>query len=305
MKEEDIINELTIVCRKSPHLHGVGDDCALISNQQVITTDTMVENVHFDKRFSAEDVGWKLVAVNASDIASMGRPPSWATLNLSIPKQTSKKWIQEFSSGLRMALSTWNIDLIGGDVVRTEGPKVLSMTMGGTGRSQPIWRSNAKIGDSIFVTGYLGEAAAGFFEKKNDEGLKRLTRPKPPIEFAINLGTLGIISSMIDLSDGLHKDLIRICEASDVGAVIYPDKFVKGPALANLQNTLPYQTSFGEDYELLFTANPGMEELIRQVSRRYRVRVTPIGKVISIPIEGERAYLKDTPWPTSLFEHFT
>ena len=110
---------------------------------------------------------------------------------------------------------------------------------------------------------------------------------------------------MIDLSDGLHKDLIRICEASDVGAVIYPDQFVKGPAIANLKETLPYQTSFGEDYELLFTAKPGMEELIRQVSRRYRVRVTPIGKVISVPAEGERAYLKDTPWPKALFEHFT
>jgi len=305
MTEEAIIKELTIQCRKAPQQHGVGDDCALIFNQQVVTTDTMVENVHFDNRFSAEDIGWKLVAVNVSDIAAMGRPPTWATLNISISQDTPLQWVQDFAKGLRMALSTWNVELIGGDVVRSHGPKVLSMTMGGTGRSKPVWRSHASIGDIVLVTGYLGEAAAGFFEKDNPEGLRWLRRPKPPVEFAINIGSLGIATSMMDLSDGLHKDLLRLCEASNVGAIIYPEKIVKGPALANLKKTLPYQTAFGEDYELLFTAKPGMETLIRQVSRRYRVRVTPIGRIISTPQEGERAYLKDTPWPKSLFQHFT
>ena len=143
-----------------------------------------------------------------------------------------------------------------------------------------------------------------FFEKNNEEGLRWLRRPKPHVEFAYNLGVLGVVSSMIDLSDGLHKDLIKLCTESDVGAVIYPDKFVKGPALSNLSNVLAYQTSFGEDYELLFTAKPGMSKIITQVSRRYRVRVTEIGKIITPPQSGPRAYLKDTPWPKPLFSHF-
>jgi thiamine-monophosphate kinase len=305
MTEESIIKELTLQCRKAPLQHGIGDDCALISDQQVVSTDTMVEGIHFDERLSAEDIGWKLVAINASDIAAMGRPPSWTTLNVAIPSKTSMVWLKDFARGLRMALSTWNIELIGGDVVRTEGPIVLSMTMGGVGRSKPIWRSGAKIGNAVFVSGNLGEAAAGFFEKDNKEGLRWLQRPKPPIDFGINIGTLGIATAMMDLSDGLHKDLLKLCEASNVGAMIDPKKIHKGPALAHIKSPLPYQTSFGEDYELLFTANPEMENLLRQVARRYRVRITAIGKIISIPKEGPQAYLLDTPWPKPLFQHFS
>ena len=304
MKEEDIIKELTLNCASAPRQYGVGDDCAMLGNQQVVSTDSMIEGVHFDERLSPEDVGWKIVAVNASDIAAMGRAPKWATLNLCLPKKLAKNWVQEFASGMRQALTTWNINLIGGDVVRTTGPISITMTMGGSGRSKPVWRNGAIIGHPVYVTGYLGEAAAGFFEKNNEEGLRWLRRPKPHIEFAYNLGILGAVSSMIDLSDGLHKDLIKLCEASNVGAVVYPDKFVKGPALSNLSNVLAYQTSFGEDYELLFTAKPGMSTIITQISRRYRVRVTEIGRIISVPEKGPRAYLKDIPWPKALFSHF-
>ena len=115
MTEESIIEELTLQCRKAPLQHGVGDDGALLPDQQVISTDTMVEGVHFDNRLTAEDVGWKLVAVNASDIGAMGRTPSWATLNIAIPKEGKMTWVKDFARGLRMALSTWNISLIGGD----------------------------------------------------------------------------------------------------------------------------------------------------------------------------------------------
>lgn len=305
MTEEQIIKELTVQCRKAPLQNGVGDDCALIADQQVVSTDTMVEGVHFDHRLSAEDIGWKIVAVNASDIASMGRAPNWATLNISIPESTTSDWIKDFSRGLRMAMSTWNIALVGGDVVRTSGPIVISMTMGGIGRSKAIWRSGAEIGHAVFVTGNIGEAAAGFFEKNNEEGLRVLRRPKPPIELGINLGTLGIPTAMMDLSDGLHKDLIRLCEASNVGAYIDAEKIYKGPALAHIKDSLAYQTSFGDDYELLFTAEPEMENLIRQVARRYRVRVTAIGKIISTPKEGPRAYLLGQEWPKPLFQHFS
>ena len=305
MKEELIIKELTLQCRKAPLQNGIGDDCALIADQQVVSTDTMVEGVHFDDRLSAEDIGWKLVAVNASDIASMGRAPTWATLNISVPESIKPQWIESFSRGIRMAMSTWSISLVGGDVVRTSGPIVVSMTMGGIGRTKPIWRSGAEVGNGVFVTGNLGEAAAGFFEKNNEEGLRWLRRPHPPIELAVNLGTIGITTAMMDISYVLHKDLLRLCEASDVGAYIDSDLIHKGPALSHIEEPLAYQTSFGDDYEFLFTANPDMEQLIRQVARRYRVRVTQIGKIIATPKKGPRAYIQGKDWPKPLFQHFS
>ena len=100
MTEESIIKELTLQCRRAPLQNGIGDDCAIISDQQVVSTDMMVEGVHFDERLSAEDVGWKLVAVNASDIASMGRAPNWATLNVSVPESIERDWITGFSRGM-------------------------------------------------------------------------------------------------------------------------------------------------------------------------------------------------------------
>ncbi|MEC7985274.1 MAG: thiamine-phosphate kinase, partial [Myxococcota bacterium] len=210
MKELDIIHELTKGCNLAPKMNGVGDDCALLQGNGIVTTDTMVEGVHFDDRLSPSDVGWKLVAVNASDIAAMGRYPSWATLNLTLPKAKNKDWLIEFSKGMRSALSEWDISLVGGDVVRGHKHVVASMTMGAFGRKKLVWQHEAAVKNTIWVTGYLGEAAAGFFDK-NEEGLKWLRRPYPPIEFGHNLGNIGIATSMIDISDGLHQDLTRLC----------------------------------------------------------------------------------------------
>ena len=163
--------------------------------------------------------------------------------------------------------------------------------------------AEAAVKNTLWVTGYLGEAAAGFYEN-NEEGLKWLRRPKPPIEFGYNLGSVGVATSMIDISDGLHKDLSRICMASDVGALVYPEKLPRGPALAHLEDILPYQTSFGEDYQLLFTTLPNMDIMVRQIARRYRVRVTDIGKIVSKESTGGRIQLKGQKWPKQLFEHF-
>ena len=125
------------------------------------------------------------------------------------------------------------------------------------------------------------------------------------MDLAVNLRTIGIPTAMMDISDGLHKDLLRLCEASDVGAYIDSDLIHKGPALSHIADPLAYQTSFGEDYEFLFTANPDMEQLIRQIARRYRVRVTQIGTIISTPKKGPRAYIQGKDWPKPLFQHFS
>lgn len=299
--EDSIIACLTENLRTAPSRYGVGDDCALIEGGAVITQDTMIEGIHFDNKLSAEDIGWKLVAINASDIAAMGRMPSWATLSISLPKDTELEWLKAFNQGLKNACRKWSIQLCGGDTTASPGPIVLSMTMGSARGGKPIWRSGAKPGDAIWVTGYLGEAAAGFYEKNNPPGLDALRRPNPPVLFGSKLGSADIATSMIDLSDGLYSDLTALCKASGVGAVVYPDKLPIGPACSIVRDPLPYQTSFGEDYELLFTTLPTMEIIIQRYARESSIQFHQIGKIRANPM----VELKGKEWPKPLFTHFS
>ena len=253
---------------------------------------------------SPADVGWKLVAVNVSDIAAMGHSPDWATLSISVPKDLPMKWITEFSSGLHEACRKWNISLIGGDTTRSESLIMLSMTMGSRKGSRPIWRSGAQIGDTIWVTGFIGEAAAGFFDSKNNLGLNCLRRPNPPAEFANMIGSAELIHSMIDISDGLYSDLDKLCKASNVGAIIYAESLPKGPALALEEDPLRYMLSFGEDYQLLFTTLETMDSVITQFARRSYTRVTKIGKILRRDLPNGNLQLKGAEWPKQIFSHF-
>ena len=301
MTEDKITQFMTSALTKAPKRYGAGDDCAMVEAGVIVTQDTMVQNVHFDHRLSASDVGWKLVAVNASDIAAMGRMPSWATLSMSLPKDISPDWLEGFREGLLEACRMWSIKLCGGDTTASPGPIVLSLTMGSPRGSKPVWRSGANPGDTIWVTGTLGEAAAGFFEDNNPPGLDALRRPHPPVVFGAKLGAAEVATAMIDLSDGLHKDLTRLCTASGVGAIVYPDKLPMGPACSIVRDPLPYQTAFGEDYQLLFTTLPSMREVVKRYAREANVTFEEIGKIR----ENQDIELKGRQWPEALFSHFT
>lgn len=301
MTESDIIEFLTSSIRKAPKRYGVGDDCAQIEGGALVTQDTMVQGVHFDERLSPADVGWKLVAINVSDIASMGRMPSWATLSISLPKSFEPEWLDGFRDGLLEACRKWGIHLCGGDTTVTSGPIVLSMAMGSLRGGKPVWRSGARPGDTIWVTGQLGEAAAGFFDSNNPPGLDALRRPDPPVLFGAKIGAAEIATSMTDLSDGLHTDLTHICQASGVGAIIYPDKLPIGPACGMADDPIPYQTAFGEDYQLLFTTLPTMEPVVKRYAREASVQYKEIGKIRKQP----EIELKGRAWPSPLFSHFS
>ena len=142
-------------------LYAPGDDAACVPGNAVVTVDAMVEGVHWDDKLSAADVGWKLVAVNASDINAMGALPQWAVLTLSVPQPADRIWVESFAHGLGQALEEWSIQLVGGDTTRSETNRMVSLTMTGT-TEHPVGRTGAQPGDDIWVSGSLGGAAAGF-----------------------------------------------------------------------------------------------------------------------------------------------
>jgi thiamine-monophosphate kinase len=301
LTEQEIINLITLGQKKAPDLYGVGDDGAAIRNGMVVVQDSMLEGVHFDERLSPADVGWKIVAVNVSDIAAMGRLPDWATLSMSLPETTDREWVVEFAKGMRKAMKTWNISLIGGDTTRSKYGVVISMAMGSRKGSSIVWRSGAQVGDDVWVTGQLGNAAFGFFNKDNAVGIEHLRRPNPPLRFAAAISSFKVVNSMTDISDGLHTDLKNICHSSGVGASIDPDSIPKGSQLWQEKDALAYATAFGEDYEMLFTCTQGVEQIIRQTARLQKVKVSKIGTIIPDP---NRIELHKTNWPPTLFEHF-
>ena len=303
---EQLIIEL--LCKglpKIPQPFGVGDDAAIV-NDTAICMDTMVEGVHFDDKLRPADIGWKLVAVNVSDIISMGHAPAWASLSVSLPKNIPFNWVQDFKDGLHLALENWKVNLLGGDTTRSPGPIVLSMTMGSHQNNHHIYRNGAKIGDTIWVTGYPGSACAGFLDPQNKIGLRHLRRPDPPAKFATLANENKLINAMMDISDGIHADLIKLCKSSGVGAEIWPKSLPIGPALRNAKEPLRCILSFGDDYELLFTTSPLKEKSLLDCAQKTQTVISKIGVINKKSLnQQQNLELKGSKWPTSYFSHFS
>jgi thiamine-monophosphate kinase len=246
---------------------GIGDDCALLAVPEkqwlAISTDTLVGGTHFLSDIDPADLACKALAVNLSDLAAMGADPAWLTLALTLPS-VDESWLQAFSDSLFEQLNYYDMQLIGGDTTR--GP--LAMTLGIHGyvpAGRALKRSGAKAGDWIYVTGTLGDSAAGLAilqgelspEKPQDARylVQRHLRPTPRLLQGKALRDLA--SSAIDISDGLIADLGHILKASDCGARLELEKLPLSHELQ--QSVTPDQAmrwalSGGEDYELCFTA---------------------------------------------------
>ncbi|ORM65756.1 thiamine-phosphate kinase [Pantoea rodasii] len=245
---------------------GIGDDCALLNLPEkqtlAISTDTLVAGVHFLRDIHPADLGYKALAVNLSDLAAMGADPAWLTLALTLP-EVDESWLAAFSDSLFELLDYYDMQLIGGDTTR--GP--LSMTLGIHGLvpvGKALRRSGAKPGDWIFVTGTLGDSAAGLSLLQHRHRLsdpavhevliKRHLRPMPRVLQGQALRNLA--TSAIDLSDGLVSDLGHILTASRVGARINLEALPLSAALRDHfepEQVLTWALSGGEDYELCFT----------------------------------------------------
>ncbi|GIU45941.1 thiamine-monophosphate kinase [Shewanella sairae] len=295
---------------------GIGDDCAIVqlnANKSIaISCDTLVENVHFFPDMPAKDLGYKSLAVNLSDLASMGAEPAWMTLALTLP-EVDETWLAEFSEGLFEIAEYYGVALIGGDTTR--GPRAITITINGQlPKDVGLTRCGAKNGDWIYVTGSLGDSALGLDilrDKAAVDGedraylVNRHYRPTPRVLAGQSLRTIA--SSAIDISDGIMSDIQHVIKSSQMGAVINVDRLPLSEQL--VRNTtadmaLSYALTGGEDYELLFTVPEAQKGALEMALAETGVRFTQIGQICT---GGQLTLLNENkPFePVNLgFEHF-
>jgi thiamine-monophosphate kinase len=283
---------------------GIGDDGAVLQptpgHEQVQVIDTLVEGVHFPADSEAQDIGYRIVAVNLSDIAAMGAHPRWMTLALSMPSKT-EQWLADFASGLFEAAAEFDVALVGGDTTSGDAVVATVHVTGEVESGKALLRSGARVGDTIFVTGTLGDAAAGLEllgRGERDSVLAhRFLRPTARIGTGQQL--VGRANAAIDVSDGLVGDLKKLLDASRVGGELDIDRVPLSAALKAgfdvPQRTL-YALNGGDDYELCFTARPDRVEGIADI--------TAIGKVTGEPGLTCRENGVIVDWDDSGYRHF-
>lgn len=274
-------------------INGVGDDSAILQPPPesclAVCCDTLVEGVHFPPDIPAEALGHRALAVNLSDIAAVGGEPAWAILSLTLPEK-NPQWLDGFASGLKLLADRYGVALVGGDTTR--GALAVSVTVIGLlPRTGGLLRAGAKPGDSIWVTGTLGDAALGLklWQRRGDKPLSgdpallaaELFRPEPRV--AAGRALRDVASAAIDLSDGLGVDLSRLLEESGVGATLILDDLPRSAAYLAEGGDLETLLHGGDDYELCFCAPPLSAELVEELTNKTGTRLTRIGTVEATP----------------------
>jgi len=270
---------------------GIGDDAAIVSTpvdtQLVVSIDTLISGVHFPSQTTAADIAWKALAVNLSDLAAMGARPAWYTLALTVP-EIDHRWLAEFSESLAEISSVYNIPLIGGDTTRGR----LSITIQVAGHvpvGKALLRSGAAVGDHIFVSGNIGDAALGLYAQQQplsgdvEKLIESLNRPQPRVEVGQVL--TNVASACIDISDGLFADLGHILRASGVGAHLQqaciPLSETAQQFLADKPAIRMEFYNRGDDYELCFCVAPEKLAQLELVEQQTVCKLTHIGHVVT------------------------
>ncbi|WP_018996699.1 thiamine-phosphate kinase [Hirschia maritima] len=297
MNEFDVIKSCFAPLVTSPNAYALKDDVASVEPPEgrklIITTDTLVEGVHFLPDDPLESVAQKLVRVNVSDVLAKGGVPWSAVLTLSWNKERKTSQVQQFADGLKADLRLWDISLLGGDTTSTPGPMTVGLTLlGHCSERGPILRSGAQIGDEIWVTGTIGDGALGLRAAKSsledvceeDKALlawKYRVPELPDGEIAriISLYAMG----SADISDGLLADLGNITETSNVSAVVNGDDVpLSEAAQACLKlgkfSKLDLYTG-GDDYQCLFTASPEKRIEILNAAKGAGIALACIGHI--------------------------
>lgn len=303
--EFTLIDRIKQILPQAKHpdvLIGLGDDTAVIRIDQnkalIATCDIQIEDQHFRlKHISTYQLGRRAIAVNLSDIASMGGKPSFALVSLGLPSKFPVIDYDQLFQGIKDELSQYSAHLIGGNLAKTERKLIVDVTL--LGEVHPdhlLSRSGSKVGDKIFVTGRLGESGAGFhiletfgqyYPEKYANLVKAHLQPTPRIEAGKMIAETKMVTSMIDISDGIASDLYHICRMSGVGAEIQseciplPENIEEVSEIAHT-NPLDIALYSGEDYELLFTVKPDViSTLITEISDKLSLLITEIGHIVT------------------------
>ena len=305
--EFGLIDHLTeeAVIKRSSTLKSIGDDAAVLENQDEVTlvsTDMLVEGIHFDFIYTPlKHLGYKAIIVNLSDICAMNAVPSQVTVSIAISNRFSVEALEELYEGIHLACRLYNVDLVGGDTTSVNKGMIISVTaIGQTKKDKVVYRSGAKVGDIVCVTGDLGSAYLGLqiLEREKqiylsspgvqpdlgdlDHIVGRQLKPEARLDAVQYMEKVDLVpTSMIDISDGLASELFHICKQSNVGAFVEESKISIHPqaeeqAIAFGINPITCALNGGEDYELLFTISLDDYEKIKE-----QQRVAVIGHITS------------------------
>jgi len=312
---------------------GIGDDTAVLdlpaSIQTLVTTDLVTDGIHFHaEQTTGEMLGRKALAVNLSDIAAMGGQPHSCVVAVGFPRGTPVAYARGVARGLVDMARSHGVALVGGDTCAARALLVNVTLLGLVEKGRAVQRSGARPGDQLYLTGTMGASAAGLAilaaERRRPArarvrpGASQACRrrairahldPTPRCAIGRALGLTGVATAMIDLSDGLARDLSRLCAASGVGVVVSQPALPVDPLAITLfgrDEAMRLALCGGEDYELLFTARPGCEPLVAGLSRRLSLPIRRIGQILprragirTVDTEG-----RYSPLPAGGFEHF-
>lgn len=264
-------------------LLGVGDDCALVRPnaglELAMTTDMLVEGRHFAADAPPRSLGHKALAVNLSDLAAMGAAPRWALLALGLPS-ADPAWLEAFAAGFYALAERHDVELIGGDTTQSPLRTISVVALGEVPAGVAMYRSAAKPGDDVWISGELGGAALALRRPDIREVAGRLHEPEPRVELGERLR--GLAHAAIDISDGLTGDLGHVLERSRVAAVLEYERIPRPAALRKLDDRELERDcvlSGGDDYELAFTAAPRRREALEALSAELGLALTRIGTI--------------------------
>jgi thiamine-monophosphate kinase len=265
---------------------GVGDDAAVLAppagEELVATADAVVAGVHFDRAFAPEDVGWKALAVNLSDLAAMGARPLWALVCLGLPLDVRPAAVARIARGLGACAERYRVAIAGGNVTRASELSVTVTAIGAVPEGRALLRSGARAGDLVLVTGTLGDAALGRLPGAPAALVRRQRRPTPRL--AAGRALAGVARAAIDVSDGLVQDLDHLCAASKVGARIGVADLPVSEAARRLarrgDGVREAALTGGEDYELVLAVAPALLPAALAAAAKARTPVSVIGRFV-------------------------
>jgi thiamine-monophosphate kinase len=277
-------------------LQGIGDDVAVIEMRHKVllaTTDILIEGIHFNWSWTDPyRLGKKAMAVNLSDIAAMAGAPKYFLISLGLPKNLALSFITSFYRGLKDGAKRFGVDLIGGDTSLSQ-KIIINICLLGEGRKGGLlFRKGGRVGDDLFVSGTLGDAALGLriLQKEGLRGrprglIEKHLSPSPRIELGQAIADHRLATAMIDISDGLLIDTTHLLEESSVGARIWEDRIPLSRSYRKWIHSYskdPYEIALtgGEDYELLFTAPPEKRRKISTLAHSLKIPITRIGEIV-------------------------